>query len=62
LPAAGFYHSPGWQQQYPRLQILTIEQLLRGAKVDMLPASVKFKQAQREVRPSAHQPGLELEV
>ncbi|MBN1936068.1 MAG: hypothetical protein JW934_15470 [Anaerolineae bacterium] len=29
--AAGFYHSPGWGQDYPRLQILSIEALLTGA-------------------------------
>lgn len=60
--SAGFYHSPGWQQKYPRLQILTIEQLLHGAKVDMPPTSVTFKQAQREAGPSPHQPGLGLDV
>lgn len=45
--AAGFYESPGWHQKYPRLQILTIEQLLRGAQVQMPPAYGTFKQAQK---------------
>ncbi len=27
---AGFYHSPGWNQNYPKLQILTIADLLEG--------------------------------
>ena len=27
---AGFYHSPGWNKDYPRLQILTIADLLAG--------------------------------
>ncbi len=44
---AGFYESPGWHQKYPRLQILTIEQLLRGAQVQMPPAYGTFKQAQK---------------
>ncbi len=42
---AGYYHSPGWNQDYRRIQILTIEQLLKGAKVDMPPTAQTFKQA-----------------
>jgi site-specific DNA-methyltransferase (adenine-specific) len=45
--AAGFYESPGWGQKYPRIQILTIEELLRGAGLNMPPTSVTFKQAAR---------------
>ena len=30
--AAGLYHSPGWNRDYPRLQILTIADLLNGAE------------------------------
>ena len=48
--AVGFYHSPGWNQNYPKLQILTIEQLLEGAKLD-IPApnqpNIALKQAER---------------
>ena len=44
---AGFYHSPGWQRDYPKVQILTIEQLLSGANVEMPTAWGTFKQAQR---------------
>jgi site-specific DNA-methyltransferase (adenine-specific) len=29
--AAGYYHSPGWNQDYPRLQILTVSDLLAGS-------------------------------
>ena len=29
---AGKHHSPGWNQDDPRLQILTIEKLLRGSR------------------------------
>lgn len=43
--SAGFYHSPGWDKDYPKLQILTIAELLNGAEVKMPPASVTFKQA-----------------
>ena len=35
--SAGFYHSPGWGQDYPRIQILTIEELLHGAEIKMPP-------------------------
>jgi len=34
---AGTYHSTTWNKSYPRLQILTIEQLLDGCLIDMPP-------------------------
>ena len=52
---AGFYHSPGWSQDYPRIQILTIEQLLAGAQVQMPPAWGTFKQAPKAESQSATQ-------
>lgn len=55
--AAGFYRSPGWQRDYPRLQVLTIEQLLGGAAVKMPPAYAPFKQAQ-PLGEQAEQQGL----
>jgi site-specific DNA-methyltransferase (adenine-specific) len=55
--STGFYHSPGWNQDYPKLQILTIADLLNGAEVKMPPTSVTFKQAER-VKPSANQQSL----
>ena len=45
--SAGFYHSPGWNQDYPRIQILTIEELLHNAEVKMPPQFGTFKQAKR---------------
>ena len=45
--AAGMYHSPGWGQAYPRLQILTIDTLLHGATVQMPPPSLVYKPARR---------------
>lgn len=46
---AGIYHSPGWNQNYPRLQILTIEELLKGAEVKIPPTgAMTFKQAPKE--------------
>jgi site-specific DNA-methyltransferase (adenine-specific) len=45
---AGVYCSPGWNREYPRLQILTIEELLAGAEVKMpLAEWGTFKQAKR---------------
>lgn len=45
--SAGYYHSPGWNQDYPRVQILTVGELLRGGKVNMPPAHATFKRAER---------------
>ncbi len=45
--AAGVYHSPGWDRDYPKLQILTVADLLNGAEVKMPPAAITFKQAER---------------
>ena len=43
----GFYHSDGWNKDYPKLQILTIEELLSGKQPEMPPSSITFKQAER---------------
>ncbi len=45
--SAGVYHSPGWDKDYARLQILTIADLLTGAEIKMPPASITFKQAEK---------------
>jgi site-specific DNA-methyltransferase (adenine-specific) len=45
--SAGFYQSDFWQRTYPRLQILTIEQLLAGATVQMPPETGTFLAAQK---------------
>lgn len=59
--SAGFYESPGWGKSYPRLQILTIEQLLHGAQVQMPPAYGTFKQAAKVKAGSGpEQPSLGL--
>ena len=34
---AGFFESVTWEKQYPRIQFLTIEQLLQGAEIQMPP-------------------------
>jgi DNA modification methylase len=55
--SAGFYKSP-WGQ-HPRLQILTIEQLLEGKGIDYPhPTNVTFKRAPRAETPEAEQLSL----
>jgi site-specific DNA-methyltransferase (adenine-specific) len=56
--SAGFYHSPGWNKDYPRIQILTIDELLHGAEVKMPPQFGTFKQAQRVQQSESQQPEL----
>ena len=46
--SAGFYHSNLWQKDYPRIQILTIEDLLNGKGIEMTPSTYgTFKQAEK---------------
>ena len=58
--AAGVYRSPGWGRDYPKVQILTIAELLRGAEIAMPPAHGTFKQAQRVQQPEAEQGQFDL--
>jgi len=58
--SAGFYHSPGWNKDYPRIQILTIDELLHNAEVKMPPQFGTFKQAQRVKQTDAEQAELGL--
>lgn len=58
--SAGFYESPGWNQKYRRVQILTIEDLLRGAQVKMPPTAQTFKQAPKADQAKENQPSLDL--
>jgi len=45
---AGFYHSPGWGNDYPKIQIFSIADLLAGAEVKRPPEAITFKQAKRQ--------------
>jgi len=59
--SAGFYHSPGWNKDYPKIQILTIEDLLRGKTVDMPPqtqTSVTFAKAPKVSKKEGKQLGM----
>ncbi|MBX3266908.1 MAG: restriction endonuclease [Acidobacteria bacterium] len=42
---AGFYHSEGWNKDYPKIQILTVEDILNGKQPDLPPSIATFKQA-----------------
>jgi hypothetical protein len=47
---AGFYHSPGWNTDYPRLQLRTIAELMQGKGIAMPPlaqVNATFKKAPR---------------
>jgi site-specific DNA-methyltransferase (adenine-specific) len=46
--AAGVYYSAAWQKTYPRLQILTVADLLEGKTIDMPPQVGTLKAAPRE--------------
>jgi DNA modification methylase len=54
--SAGFYHSEVWGRDYPKVQILTIADLLAGKGVEMPPQHGTFKQAERV---KDQQPGYE---
>lgn len=51
----GYYRSPGWNKSYPKIQILTIADLLRGATIQMPPAHGTFKEARRVEAEDAEQ-------
>lgn len=53
---AGNFKS-GWKQDFPRLQILTIEQLLKEEKIKMPAACGTFKKAE-EVKKEGKQEGF----
>jgi site-specific DNA-methyltransferase (adenine-specific) len=43
----GFYHSPSWNKDFPKLQILTVDDLLSGRQVQLPPSLHTFKQAEK---------------
>lgn len=54
---SGFYTSPLWKQDYPRIQIITIKDLLEGSLPQLPPStSGAYKKAQR-VRPPGPEQG-----
>lgn len=60
---AGFYESPAWGKKHPRLQLLTVKELLEGKTIDMPPVgevSVTFKKAAKAEEPESPQGELEI--
>lgn len=55
---AGFYRSPMMGRDYPKIQILSIDDLLDDAKVNMPASSVTFQQAPRERKSDIEQKSL----
>ena len=51
--AAGLYLSPVFQKKYPRVQIVTIEQLLKGARVDYPAGTTHRGRAHRRPAPKS---------
>ncbi|MCE7947920.1 MAG: site-specific DNA-methyltransferase [Chloroflexi bacterium CFX4] len=45
--ASGFYHSQYWDRKYPRLQILTIEELLNDKRAELPPNNITFRRDRR---------------
>jgi site-specific DNA-methyltransferase (adenine-specific) len=55
---AGLYQSKFWGRSYAKIQILTIADLLHGAKVEMPSAATTFKQAPRIMKAAPTQATL----
>lgn len=63
VAGAGFYRSPGWNQNYPKLQILTVSELLSGKGIEMPPirqVSTTFKKAPKMQDKKGEQAELDL--
>ena len=63
--SAGYYQQPGWDTQYPKIQILTVAALLKDAEVQMpsmyTAVSTTFKQARRAQQNEGEQLGFDVE-
>lgn len=58
--SAGFYVSELWQENYPKIQILTIEELLTGKQIQMPPSYGTFKKAQKVKKEEGIQEEFEM--
>ena len=58
--SSGYYHSQTWGKDYPRIQILTVGELLNGKEIEMPPNSSRqtFKQTKRVKKTDATQDPL----
>lgn len=58
--SAGFFTSELWQRKYPRLQILSIEDLLQDKQIQMPPPYGTFKKAERIKKSEGKQTGFDF--
>lgn len=61
---AGFYVSTAWKRKHPRLQVLTVAELLEGKRIDYPPSAqvnVTFKKAPKAKAREAEQLTLAAE-
>lgn len=60
--SSGYYHSKLWQQDYPRIQILTVQELLNDKQINMPRSapSQTFKQAEKFKKKEGTQGTLDL--
>jgi len=58
--SAGYYTSPTWGKNYPRIQLITIEQLLAGAQPNIPQTTGTFKRAPRIQKSLEKQSKLDL--
>ena len=56
--AAGFYHSDLWQQDYPKIQLRTVGEMLSGNGFQVPPRPADYQPAQRVRRSQGSQPRL----
>lgn len=57
----GFYHSDGWNKDYPRIQILPVEEILAGKQPDLPPNIDTFKKAGKMTTQSQDQKSFGFE-
>jgi site-specific DNA-methyltransferase (adenine-specific) len=57
----GYYSSPGWGKDFPKIQILSIVDLLSGAEIKMPPQFGTFRQAPKVRDSEGHQAAFDIE-
>ena len=60
---AGFYESALWGRKYPKVQLFTVEELLTGKKIEMLPirqVGATFKKAPKVTKQQGEQQELQV--
>jgi len=60
--SAGFYHSLGWNKDYPKIQILTIEELLHGKTAAMPPQTQTNVTFAKAPKVSTKEQGRQLSI